>query len=359
MSRTAVLVAAGGILWELLRTGTPAVGAAFDGLRPANASAAPVRPEREPVSGAGAAPPQPPAANDTDRGANASAFWGPLLEHLATANNRTRDWWGTWTETLMGSAKPAAPPDTWTWDGAPLVFFEFLVTWVGWALFGDTWHQVRSGFTRLVRIAAFLLAVVMAHYMFALAWPAVAIALALVRTVVWLLRSVVRLCGFCRFKASRWTGAVPEATGVTWEGPESVAQAGSPTLTAAFQHLKAEAARADGPGVVLRRGDAVMWVRPSTAQTAIRSPGLTLSIVGDFSRGADEALRTSLQGASEVRLCRGLRCDVEPELQHFKSYAVAAPEELASMEAFQLRHSVEESMQNLSSVGGACRMGWN
>ena len=158
------------------------------------------------------------------------------------------------------------------------MFFEFLVTWVGWALSGDTWHQVRSGFTRLVRIAAFLLAAVMAYYMFALAWPAVALALAMVRTLVWLLRSIVRLCGFCRFKASRWTGSVPEATCVTWAGPESVTQAGAPTLTAAFQHLKAEASRADGPGLVLRRGEAVIWVRPCAAQTAIRSPGLTLSI---------------------------------------------------------------------------------
>ena len=248
------------------------------------------------------------------------------------------------TETFLGPPKPTAPQESWSWDGAPLVFFEFLVTWVGWALFGDTWHQVRSGFTRLVRIAAFLLAVVMAHYMFALAWPAVALALALVRTCVWALRSVVRLCGFCRFKASRWIGSVPEATGVTWAGPESVAQAGAPTLTAALQHLKAEASRTDGPGLVLRRGASVIWVRPSAAQTAIRSPGLTLSISSDFTRCVDEVLKTSLQGASEVHLCRSMRCEVEPDLEHFKLYAVAAPEDLAGMEAYQLRQSVEESM---------------
>ena len=128
MSRTAVLVACGGIIWELLRTTSPSVMAAWEHNDTANASATSARPEREPMPGEGYRPPPPRPDVDSSNASGNSSLWEQWVDQAAAAGNRTRAWWTAMSGAFTGTPQPSAPQAAWSWDSAPLVFFEFLVS---------------------------------------------------------------------------------------------------------------------------------------------------------------------------------------------------------------------------------------
>ena len=157
------------------------------------------------------------SARDPPEGATAwSQVRGWAGEH---APNLTRisQGWAEWTSSWTEPATPTRKG--YSWDGGLSLFFDTVVSVVGWTLFGNAWPGVRTGCQRAFRILVLLLFCLAAHYLWALCWPVISFCTAIVFGCAWLIRAVVRKLGTLIYWAQKATGGVPEAAGATFLGP--------------------------------------------------------------------------------------------------------------------------------------------
>ena len=119
----------------------------------------------------------------------AASWWNATLDELF---QRTAELRGQMAATYQDyrSAVEVPPMDGWVWTILDTLFGLF-----GWAIFGNAWQGVRSGMAWLVRLGAFLVVCVAAHYVWALAWPVVSLCLGFLLGLRWLVKTAVRILG--------------------------------------------------------------------------------------------------------------------------------------------------------------------
>ena len=243
------------------------------------------------------------------------------VSHAATWDFEMPAWLGGW--------------DSWIWTGLDLVISGF-----GWMIFGSSWNRVRSGFTLLARLAALIILCVAAHYVLALCWPMVSLVIAVVMTLIWVVKGLLKLTGRLLYVAQRWTGGVPEAVGAEFFGPGM----GEAPETGELRRLKKTSG--EERWVLVKREGHTAIFRVSGA-SSIKANGIYLDFEPETLRGSQDLLR-SLQGFEKVHLCRHEHCPEEG--QHFKQYAIVKP---FDAEKFQVASSAQEAKRV-----GSKMMGW-
>ena len=224
--------------------------------------------------------------------------------------------------------------DSWIWTGLDLIISAF-----GWMIFGSSWTRVKGGFTMLLRLVALLTLCVAAHYVLALCWPMVSLVIALVMTLVWLVKAMLKLLGRVLFFAQRWSGGVPESVGAEFFGPGT----GEAPETSELRRLKKGAT--EEKWVLVRRDGHTAIFRVASA-SSIKSSGIYLDYDPETLRGSQELL-LALKGYEKVHLCRNDHCLEEG--QHFKQYAVVKP---FNAEKFQVASSAQEAKRVGSQMVG-------
>ena len=245
-------------------------------------------------------------------------------DYASWAINRTRD--GNFT------LNDFAPWGTVGWDSWLWTAFDSVIGVLGWLIFGNSWTQVRNGFSLVIRLTVILGICVVAHYFFALCWPVVSLIMGIVLTVVWIVRSLVKCLGRVIFYTQRACGGVPEAVGAEFFGPET----GEVPETAELRRLKKGN---DGERWILIRRDGLTAVMKVQEASSIKSTGLFITYEPDSLRG-DSGLVHALHGHDKVHLCRASSCTEDG--QHFKQYSVVKN---LGAEKFQLAHASAEAQQ--------------
>ena len=139
-------------------------------------------------------------------------FTEPPKRYAGWVFNQTQRWGWRWPEQL---AEVSLSWDSWFWTALDLVFGGF-----GWIIFGKSWSQVRLGVSVLFRVGLILGICLLIHYVFALCWPIVSLLLGVALTVVWLVRSLIKVFGRATFLLQRLTGGIPEAADAVFFGPD-------------------------------------------------------------------------------------------------------------------------------------------
>ena len=217
--------------------------------------------------------------------------------------------------------------DSWFWTIVDLVFSS-----LGWLVFGKSWNQVRLGVSFVVRLGIVMGVCLVVYYFFALCWPVVSLMLGVIFTLLWIGRTMVKICGRVVFSVQRLCGKVPEAADAQFFGPDT----GETPETSELRKLKKT-----GEGekwVLIRRGDATVLLKVTEA-SSIKSTGLYLSFDSDYMRG-DENLMSVLRGYDKVHICRNATCSEEG--QHFKQYAIVKP---FNAERYQLAAAGQEAQK--------------
>ena len=195
--------------------------------------------------------------------------------------------------------------DSWVWT-----IVDTLFSTVGWVIFGNSWTQVRSGCSMLIRFSVLMTLCVAAHYILALCWPIVSLLVGIILAAIWIVRSLVKCCGRTAFWIHRWSGGAPEALVAEFFGPGT----GSVPETSDLRKLK----KSNEWVLVKREGKTVIF-RVSEA-SSIKSSGLYLTVEPETMRG-DPDLVNTLKGFDRVHACRNEQCSEDG--QHFKLYAVS------------------------------------
>ena len=221
---------------------------------------------------------------------------------------------GAWDSWFDWSSAGSSSPKAWSWDSGLCMVLDTVVSFVGWALFGSAWPNVRTGCQRFFRLSLLLLLCLGAHYLWALCWPVISLATFLVMGLVWVVRALIRKLGTLVYWAQRAAGGVPEAAGADFIGPGT----GRIPETADLRLFKSTAG-VDKWALVRREGHVAVFKIGADNQT-IRSPGLFVPIEADTLRGSP-CVVDACRGVDKVHLCRHLVCSEEG--QHFKEYAVA------------------------------------
>ena len=276
----------------------------------------------------------------------------------ATPSGKASDTWTTWeymqwavNHTLSGNFTAADLPawsavgwDSWLWTAC-----DWVIGALGWLVFGNSWTQVKTGFSLVIRLTVIFGVCVIAHYFFALCWPVVSLIMGVLLTVIWVARSLVKCLGRLIFYTQRACGGVPEATGAEFFGPDT----GEVPETAELRRLKKGS---DGDRWILIRRDGLTAVLKVQDASSIKSTGLYITYEPDSLRG-DSGLVHALHGHDRIHICRGTSCSEEG--QHFKQYAVVKG---LSAEKFQLAQASMEAQQvgaklYVSLVWKGCREG--
>lgn len=79
-----------------------------------------------------------------------------------------------------------------SWDSAVWMVLDTLLSGVGWLVFGQSWHSVRTGCSLILSIAVLMVVCLVLHYFLSLAWPLCSLFIGTVLTLVWLVRACVR-----------------------------------------------------------------------------------------------------------------------------------------------------------------------
>ena len=106
-----------------------------------------------------------------------------------------------------------------SWDQVLWTLGDTLIGSFGWIFFGNAWGDVRSGLRRLLQVGGILCLCLVAHYVWAVCYPAVSLVVGIVLTIVWVLRGVLKLAGKILFYAQKLAGGAPEAVDVSYIGP--------------------------------------------------------------------------------------------------------------------------------------------
>ena len=60
---------------------------------------------------------------------------------------------------------------------------------------------------------------ILAHYVWAICWPIVSLVIAVVMTVVWVLRKIVKVLGNVTYQVQKLCGGTPESVDADYYGP--------------------------------------------------------------------------------------------------------------------------------------------
>jgi len=201
-----------------------------------------------------------------------------------------------------------------SWDAGLWSVFDGLIGLAGWGLFGTAWGDVRNGCRRLIQFCIVVGLCILAHYVWAICWPIVSLVIAVVMTIVWILRKTVRVVGKVMYHVQRFCGGTPEAVDAEYYGPGT----GNVPETSELRKFKHTASHEKW--VVLKRSGDVAVFKLSSDNQTIRSSGLYVGIEPDTMRGTASLVR-DLQGCDKVHLCRNESCPEDG--QHFKTYGLA------------------------------------
>jgi hypothetical protein len=133
----------------------------------------------------------------------------------------------------------------------------------GWGLFGSVWGDVKNGFRRLFQLGIVLVLCIVAHYVWSVCWPIVSLVIAVLMTVVWIVRRAVRIAGRVMYHLQRFFGGTPEAVDAEYHGPGT----GSTPETAELRKFKAGS---HDKWIVLKRAQDVVVFRVGSEAQAIR-----------------------------------------------------------------------------------------
>ena len=217
--------------------------------------------------------------------------------------------------------------DSWFWTALDLVFGS-----LGWLIFGKSWSQVRLGVSLLARLSLVFGICILVHYFFALCWPILSLMLGIVVTIVWVIRTLVKLCGRIVFTVQKMCGRVPEAADAQFFGPGT----GETPETSELRKLKRTG---DSERWVLVRRSGATLLFKVTEASSIKSTGLYLSFDPETLRGDDHLVAT-LKGYDKIHVCRNETCSEEG--QHFKEYAIVKP---FNAERYQLAAASSEAQK--------------
>lgn len=103
-----------------------------------------------------------------------------------------------------------------SWDQILWTVGDTLLGSFGWLFFGNAWGDVRGGIRRLLQVGGILCLCLVAHYVWAVCYPAVSLVVGIVLTVIWVLRGVLRIVGKVLFYAQKLAGGAPEAVDVSY-----------------------------------------------------------------------------------------------------------------------------------------------
>eukprot|EP00435_Cladocopium_sp_Y103_P043965 s974_g12.t1 len=223
--------------------------------------------------------------------------------------------WGSWTTTAWTSFRDATQTlDPTRWEYGLWLVVDTMVSFGGWAIFGNSWNGVRTGCRRLLQIGMVLTLCLAAHYVWAVCYPVVSILVGMLMAVIWVLRRVLRLVGTVFFYVQKYAGLAPEAADVDYVGPGT----GAVPETSALRAFKRTGEQAKQ--VVVRRGTLTAVFNVGNDAQSIRTHGLYLPVEPDSVRG-DVELVGRLKHVDRVHLCRNVAC-TEDGGEHFQEYGV-------------------------------------
>ena len=237
--------------------------------------------------------------------------------------------WQTWaresfpnlSDTLdtLGDRWETLQPMGWTfevpsWDQVLWTIGDTLIGSFGWIFFGNAWGDVRSGLRRILQVGGILCLCLVAHYVWAVCYPAVSLLVGIVLTVVWVFRAILKLAGKILFYAQKLAGGAPEAVDVGYIGPST----GKSPETSELRQFKPTGSATKL--VAVKRNGSVAVFQVGTEVPSIRSHGIYLPVEPDTIRGSAELVQ-HLRGHDRVHLCRNEICTEEGG-QHFTIYGV-------------------------------------
>ena len=132
--------------------------------------------------------------------------WERFSEQFPTFSDQVFQWrdWGSkiFSETQSWTERLEVPKVEFGFSLSLVI--DTMVGFLGWAVFGNAWHGVKSGCRRVLQIGALFLACLIAHYIWAVCYPVVSIIVACLMAVVWVCRKMLRLVGTVIFHVHRW-----------------------------------------------------------------------------------------------------------------------------------------------------------
>ena len=194
------------------------------------------------------------------------------------------------------------------------VVFDGIAGLFGWALFGSSWGDVKTGIRKVIQLIILVVLCVVVHYVWAICWPVLSLMGAVIMTVVWICRKSLRIAGGIMYHVQRWCGGTPEAVDAEFVGPGL----GVTPETSDLRRFKYAAS--GEKWIVIKRDGKVAVFKLSSESCSIRSSGLFAGIEPDTLRGSP-ALLKDLRGRDKVHLCRSTTCTEEG--QHFQIYGLA------------------------------------
>ena len=227
------------------------------------------------------------------------------------------------------------------WDQVLWTLGDTMLGSFGWIFFGNAWGDVKSGLRRILQIGGILCLCLVAHYVWAVCYPAVSLLVGIILTVVWVLRGVLKLAGKILFYAQRLAGGAPEAVDVSYIGPAT----GKTPETSELRQFKPTGSTTKM--VAVKRSGAVAVFQVGSEVPSIRSHGIYLPIEPDTVRGTTE-LVNALRGHDRLHLCRNEIC-TEAGGQHFSIYGVVKK---LDPEKFQLATAEEGAREAGRTVWG-------
>ncbi|CAK9112136.1 Tyr recombinase domain-containing protein, partial [Durusdinium trenchii] len=235
----------------------------------------------------------------------AKPWWRGKVEEWVPA---ATPWLDGASETFSKVASLTEPTAESGFDRSLWTLADLAFSLLGWTLFGSAWAGVRNGCRRICQCCILLGCCIIAHYIWAVCWPVVSLVCAVMMTVVWLARRLLRALGGVVFVVQRFLGGTPEASMADYFGPGT----GQPPETAELRKFK---------------------YQPTNG-----SSGVYIGIEVDTLRGAPSLLQ-ELTGVDKVHLCRSEECS-EPGY-HFKVYGLTKK---IDYESFNFNQANKEAM---------------
>ena len=224
-------------------------------------------------------------------------------------------------------------------DSGMWMVLDSAVGLVGWLFFGAAWGNVKTGCRGMMQFFLLVGICLLAHYVWALCYPIVSLAVGTVMAVVWCLRKAVAVMGSAAFWAQRLTGGAPEVAEAQFLGPGT----GKTPETSQLRTLKrtGDAEKL----LIVRRGSEAAVFQVGTDSQTIKTHGLYVPVEPDTVRGSANLVR-KIQGVDRVHLCRSEACTEEGG-EHFKEYAVARKHNPERFQFSQAQQGAREASQGL------------
>ena len=268
-------------------------------------------------------PPDPPKA---------PKWWKSVEDTFPRVSEYATSWYQWSTEQYDDFTTAYNSVDPGKFEFSLWMILDAVVSFLGWAVFGQAWTSVKSGCRRLVQMLIVVFVCLAAHYVWAVCCPIVSIIVAMLMALIWVLRRIVKVVGTTFFYMQRLAGGVPEAADVEFVGPAT----GITPETAVLRTMKRSG---DQPKqLVVRRGNEVATFFVGSEAQSIRGHGLYVTVEPDTLRGHGPLVQ-ELNRQDRIHLCRHSACCEEGGM-HFTEYAAVKK---FNPERFQMAQSQSEA----------------